>query len=189
MLLGHSGARGCDGFTNTGLVRGDDIHVSLNDDDKTGLANEFFGLGETEDKATFIKEEGFWSIKVFRLAVTNNASGEADNVAGVIKKWYHHATAEEVAIELIEETGIAEFGSGVAFRFEGANEMILAVRGVADAKINNGFFIKITLIENIFTDRRIFSETNLIVFCGKFESGFYTTFFSSKFTVVCAKLL
>ena len=106
MEFGHGGAGGGDSSFDTGLVRGNDVHVPFHYNDKVLTADSFFGFVKAKDKTTFIKEDGVGRVEVFGFGFIQYARSETNDVTEGIDERDHEAVSKEVTVEAVEKTGI-----------------------------------------------------------------------------------
>ena len=78
------------------LGEGDDVHVTLDDDDFVEVAVVLACFIEAVELLAFMKDRGFRRVQVFRLVVAEYPATESDDAAAGIADREHHAIAEAV---------------------------------------------------------------------------------------------
>ena len=97
LLTCDGSAHASDDVSEAVLVRGDDIHVTLDYHGSACSRNGIGGAVQGVDQLGFLEVRCFRSVDVLGLGVVHGSSGESDDVAVAIAEREHDAVDEHVA--------------------------------------------------------------------------------------------
>src|SRR6185369_11488013 len=83
---------------NASLMKAHDVHVTFNDEQASQGSRSLARLVQTVQLAAFVEELGLRRVEVFRLALVEHATAEADRTAARIADREHDAIAEAVVV-------------------------------------------------------------------------------------------
>ncbi|MNL10770.1 hypothetical protein D3C87_1315800 [compost metagenome] len=96
VFLAGSGAQGRDGVAQALLGQGNDVHVTLDDDDLVEVAVGFARFVQAVEFLAFMENRSFRGVQVFRLVVAQYPAAEGDDAPATVADRKHHAVAEAV---------------------------------------------------------------------------------------------
>ena len=93
-----SRAQGRHGIVDAELGQGNDVHITLHDQQSLGCALGLKGLVEAVEFPALVEEGGLGGVEVFRFAVTEEAAAKADDSTSPVPDREEDAVAEAVVV-------------------------------------------------------------------------------------------